>query len=229
MLPAGLLWQKALEPNLNLRPDQVRVNAVSGSLWDGQALLAVQSIPLLLDWDVEFSRIRGLALPIDIRVESHAGQLQANLVVGLADVLVDVDSLRVDLNALNPQFKRRRITLDGEVFAKGLVATVSDQKLSAVSGRFNWSGGNISYPVGRNSHERLMPAFSGQISTREDGLIELGIMDQGGSVNVIEGSLLPDGVGQLQVRRRLLDLADEPWSSNSTEQDVVFKVKKSIY
>lgn len=229
MLPAGLLWQKALEPNLNLRPDQVRVNAVSGSLWDGQALIAVQSVPVLLHWDVQFSQVRSLALPIDIEIESHVGQLQASLSVGAADVLIDVDSLRVDLSALSPQLKRRRITLDGEVFAKGLSAQLSDQKLVSASGRFNWSGGNIAYPVGRNNHERNMPAFSGQISTRDDGLIELGVVDQGGSLNVIEGSLLPDGVGQLQVRRRLLDLANEPWSSNSTEQDVVFKVKKSIY
>jgi hypothetical protein len=70
--------------------------------------------------------------------------------------------------------------------------------------------------------------FRADIKTR-DGVVSLGIRDPQASFDVISASLDQQGVGMMSITRRLLDLSREPWSQNSREQDVVFKVKKELF
>lgn len=228
-MPAAVLWKQVLEPNLPLRANQLQVKSLSGSVWDGRALVMVQRVPAVIDWQLEAVDLLGLSIPLAVKINTDFAELEARASVGPTTVNLTIDRADIALAGLNKQLVRQRVKLDGDLFAKGIELELIDQKLSQVSGRFSWSGGTIAYPVGRQQHERVMPSFVGSLQTNAEGVMSLQIRDEEGSVDSIVGELLPDGLAQLQVRRRLLDLADEPWSANSTEQDTVFKVKKNLY
>jgi hypothetical protein len=44
----------------------------------------------------------------------------------------------------------------------------------------------------------------------------------------MRGSWQVGGDALWEVTRRVLDIAQEPWSANSSETDVVFKIKKPL-
>lgn len=229
-LPASVLWHRGIAPHVNLKPMQLEVEALNGTIWDGQALLNVRRIPVLLNWQFAWSELQGLAIPLAIQVESGVGNFDVITHLGLNQQTLSLYHLQLDLDALNPELRAQRVTLDGEVFVNDLVLVLAEQKIESATGRLSWSGGDIAYPAGRQIHERTMPSFNVQIETLSPGEVELGVRDSGGRIDVIEADLEPSGVAMLRVRRRLLDIAQEPWSrGNSTEQDVVFKVKQNLY
>lgn len=231
LMPISVLWERAIAPNIQASDLPVQVAGFEGTVFDGRALVRYEGVPVLVDWKMILSSILTGGVDLEFEARTSAGEAQGSMLINASAQTIKLSSLNLDLSELSDvrQIKRHRIKLDGTLLSKDLNISVTDQRIESASGKISWSGGDIAYPAGRQLHERSMPAFRGDLGTREDGMIELNIRDAQGSFSVIEGSLLPDGVAQLQVRRRLLDLAEEPWSQNSSEQDVVFKVKKSIY
>lgn len=231
--PARVIWDQALAPNASvqsaLRSLGLKVEGLEGTIWDGRALLRYQGISSILDWDFSFTEIYRLNLPVDIEIVSQAGRLSALASASISGVDLHVSKAEIDLAALTPALRRQRVTLDGELLIKDLRVSLSDQKVNHGSGLMSWTGGDIAYPVQRAIHERSLPAFKVTVETRDDGIIYAGVRDSGGTFDVLEASLSPEGEAFAQVKRRLLDLADEHWPKNSRENDTVFKVKKMIY
>ncbi len=229
LMPASFLWEKAVKPNLNLRSAGVTVTGVEGTVWAGQALVVHKGVESVVSWDVAVPELLPLSLPIDLRINSHAGTADVLVKPALGVSSLLIRSLDLDLSALNSVLIRQRIKLSGTVLARDLFIEAEGRKILTAAGKLSWSGGEIAYPVQREIHERNAPLMRATVETRDDGLINAAIKDDESSVDAIVASLSPEGVALLQVRRRLLDLVDEPWSPNSTERDTVFKIKKSIY
>lgn len=229
LTPASFIWERVVSPKVSLAPYGAKVKQVHGRIWEGQVLFNIQGIDSILAWNLRLNRLVALQLPVDLELKSHAGSASASVVADMGGVHLNLASLDARLSALNKSLTRRRIKLDGLLVAKDIRLSLKDERLIAAEGQFSWSGGQIAYPVRREQHERDVPSFQGRITTREDGTTYIGIADPGSDFDPIEVSLTPEGVALLQVRRRLLDLVDEPWSSNSDARDVVFKIKKDIY
>jgi general secretion pathway protein N len=231
--PARVIWDQTLAPNASvqsaLRSIGLKVEGLEGTIWDGRVLLQYQGISSILDWRMSFAEIYRLNLPVDIAVDSQAGRLSALLNAGVSGLDLHVSKANVDLSVLTPALRRQRVTLDGELLVKDLRVVLSEEKVQHGSGLMSWTGGNIAYPAQRAIHERSLPAFKVTVETRDDGIIHAGVRDSGGVFDVLEASLSPEGEAFAQVKRRLLDLADEHWPKNSSEKDTVFKVKKMIY
>jgi hypothetical protein len=149
--------------------------------------------------------------------------------LSFSGVRAEIISAQIDLKPLTPIFKAERVTLDGELLVKNLSVLMENKQIKAAAGIASWSGGEIAYPAGREVHQRVFPAFKAVIETKDVGEIHLSIRDSQATFDVIDADLTVDGTGTLRITRRLLDLSDEPWSLNSKEQDVVFKVKKMLY
>lgn len=230
-MPVAWVWSQALEAELGapLKSSGVRVRELRGTMWQGAALLDIKNIAVLANWELDPQGLWSLRLPLSVKLESGSGSASATASLSYGQTLLNLNSLEFELSALNQQLRRERIKLDGVLQVQGLSLELEDQKVLSAAGKLSWSGGTIAYPAGREQHERQIPSMRGELVTREDGLIELGVRDSGASFDIILGQLLPDGLARLQVKRRLLDLAQEPWSNNSTEQDTVFKVQKPIY
>ena len=228
-MPASFVWQRLIEPQLHLQQTGVSVLAVDGRVWAGQAHIRYQQLEFIADWDILLSGLMTAAIPIDLTVQSHAGFAELSARLGLSESRIELKSADIDLQPLTPLFKRQRIELSGQMRVKDLVFDIVEQRVRSADGGFSWSGGEIAYPAAGSVHKREMPAFLGKIDSTGDGVIRMGIRDNQADFDLIEGTLQQDGTALITVKRRLLDLADEVWPRNSSEQDVVFKVKKVIY
>lgn len=229
MLPASVVWEKGIAPQVNTRQLGIDVQSVVGTIWDGQALIRYQGLSGIIKWDVSADGLLSFSLPVALNLESEVGDLNADLAISLSKIKAKVTQAQIDLKPLTPLFRAQRVSLDGELFVKDLEIHIEDNKLAQAQGMASWSGGDIAYPAGRAVHERSLPMFKAVLKTAESGEIYLGVRDPQANFDVINADLKTDGTAMLRITRRLLDLSSEPWSQNSTEQDVVFKVKKVLY
>jgi hypothetical protein len=228
-LPAEIVWHKGVVPQLKGNNIPVEVLSLNGTIWDGQALVRYQDIESIVNWDVSILGVLSLELPVALKINSQVGLVDIRASIGLNSIYVELLSADIELAKLTPLFKRQRVKLDGQLVAKDIQFEVVDNQFKSASGLLSWSGGNITYPAGRQLHERTLPMFKGRLVTKTNGDIFLGVRDVGASFDLIEGLLDIEGSALLTVKRRLLDLSDEAWPQNSQEKDTVFKVKKNIY
>ena len=229
LLPASIVWDKFLSTQLNARQLGINVQKVVGTIWNGQALIVYRGLSGIIHWNVDPSEVWMLSLPMSVSVNSQVGKLDAAIKSTFASVQAEIIKAEIDLKPLTPMFKAERVSLDGELFVKNLSVVMEDKKIKSAAGMASWSGGDIAYPAGREVHQRNMPMFKAIVETKESGEIYLSVRDSQATFDVIDATLALDGTGMLRITRRLLDLSDEPWSLNSREQDVVFKVKKMLY
>lgn len=229
LLPATIVWDKFLSTQLNTQQLGINVQKVVGTIWNGQALVIYKGLSGIIHWEVDPSETWMLSLPMSVSVNSQVGKLDAAIKLSFASVQAEIIKAQIDLKPLTPMFKAERVTLDGELFVKNLSVVMEDNKIKSAAGMATWSGGEIAYPAGREVHQRNLPMFKAVIETKKTGEIYLSIRDSQATFDVIDANLTVDGTGVLRITRRLLDLSDEPWSLNSREQDIVFKVKKMLY
>lgn len=227
-IPASVAWTHVIAPAAKVSSLGVRAKSFSGTVWNGKAHIAFRHLEGVLSWDVQLSKIFWGSLPATLELRSSAGDVEASVLASMRAQSVEFESITLAMDALNPFLRPQRVKLDGELFVKDLRLVVSDFELMSVAGRFNWSGGDVSYPAGRSVHERSFPPFLGSLDTDETDTITIGIRDQGAGFDVMRGRWEYSGEAVWEVTRRLLDIADEPWSQNSSESDVVFKLKKPI-
>lgn len=225
-LPASLVW-KYVSPQLPLKALQLDVKGVSGTVWKGAALLQSRGIEGVLGWDILFSGFLTGAIPVDLELKSNVGTLTTNVRMFSNGIELDDTKGDVNLLSLNSLLKKQRVTLNGEFKIDRLTIGYFDGAVTAADGLFSWTGGRVEYPAGREIHGNEFPSFTGMLDQKLD-ITSLTIKDTESSVNAIEAVMDNTGIATLKVTRRLLDLANEPWPKNSSETDVVFKVRRKI-
>ncbi|MFV1873494.1 MAG: type II secretion system protein N [Oleiphilus sp.] len=229
LMPANFLWERVVSPQINIKKIGLDVEKVAGTVWDGKALLRYQNISGIMAWEIEASKVLSLSLPIRLSLNSQIGEIKAHAKASLSKFELGISSAEVELKPLTPILRAQRVSLDGRLIVKDLAVVLEDQRVVSATGMASWSGGDIAYPAGREVHERTLPMFKALLQTKEKGSVHLGIRDAQATFDVIDASLSESGEGLVKITRRLLDLSNEPWSLNSREQDVVFKVKKTLY
>ncbi len=225
-LPIGVIWGQ-VSPKLPLRQLQLDVNGLSGTVWNGEALISVRGIEGVLGWDVSVMGLFTGQLPIDLALKSHVGDIQTTVKLTIGGGEIYNTKGEVRLAAFNPILKGQRLTLDGDVKIENLVLSYQGGQIAAASGLLNWTGGRVQYPAGRDTHENQFPPFVATLGQKADDVV-VAIRDSQSSVNSIEADLDKTGMATVRVKRRLLDVANEPWPKNSSESDVVFKVRRKI-
>lgn len=225
-LPASVVW-KYVSPQLPLQSLQLDVKGVSGTAWKGYAYLHSRGVEGVLGWDILFSGLLTGAIPVDLELESNVGDLTTSVRLFSNGIELDDTKANVNLLSLNPLLKKQRLTLSGDFKIDRLSIGYFDGALTASEGSFNWTGGRIDYPAGREIHGNDFPSFTGELGRKSD-VTSLTIRDAESSINSIEADMDNTGVATLKVKRRLLDLANEPWPKNSSETDVVFKVRRKV-
>ncbi|KZZ59520.1 hypothetical protein A3762_00635 [Oleiphilus sp. HI0125] len=227
-LPASVLWTKVIEPAVKTKSLGIMPKSFAGTAWDGEAYVSFRHLEGVFSWKLSVLDVFGGSIPLQVDVRSTAGDASAILDIGLRDQSLSIETLRLDTEKLNPFLRIHRVKATGEVYVKDLSVRLEKRRVASIDGRFTWAGGEVSYPAGRDIRDRVMPAFGGQIQTQESGDIVLGIRDQEASFDTMRVTWSANGDALWEVTRRVLDVAQEPWAANSTEQDVVFKVKKPV-
>ncbi len=230
--PASLAWQ-LVEKHIQL-PKNLQINTVSGKVWDGNVLGEVV-VPemgirrkVLLDWRLSLRRLFLGKVSILVHTRTAGVEMVSFVTQGISGSEVTIESATIDLAKFNDIAQRQRVTLSGEVTVEALGIQLESQKIAGASGRLRWSGGEIAYPVGSEQHAPILPPFAGQL-TSADGNLAVGIRDDQAAFDVISVSVNAQGWMQTAVKKRLVDLAGEPWRESVPETQTVFSIKRKLF
>lgn len=227
-MPANILWQRVLAEQIPLQKVGVKVLGVDGSIWDGKAHVRYRHLEGIVDWEISFAELLTGRIVLNLVADSALGELGITTAISPSSAEINLPKAEIALSQISPFLRRERITLDGVAHINGLNIELEGMRVVSASGKGSWSGGQVTYPVGRKVNKRDMPAFYAELGTNDDGVIGLGIRDPDASFDVIDATLDKEGVALLQVKRRLLDLAGER-ARHKNETDTVFKIKKPLY
>lgn len=225
-VPIGWVWHQ-LSGEVRL-PSQVQVRQVSGTLLGGAAGVAVAGFPVRVQWHFGWPSVAELAMPIEFSVSSSQSRLEglataawpgsfemsANGVVAVSEF---EDLIRQSGGAM----------IEGEVTIDRLNLAWSDDHLQNAQGLGRWNGGRVSWPMGNQTGQAQFPPMQANLDTVEGG-IALDISEQGGDGPAADASILWDGMMEIRVYKRMVDLARQPWPDTANPGDVVFRVRQPL-
>lgn len=228
-LPAAFVWGY-LSPHVSNQLKQMRLDItnVAGTVWRGQVLLNYQGHNVLAGWHLEGSQLLSGKLGVVIDAKSSLGELHGEVFSNLNDHDVSIRSAKVFLGKVTPFISKTKVVLDGVFEAENVRLVLHEKEITDSMGLFSWSGGDISYPVGRQHHQRSLPPFEGIISW-QDPNIHLGIRDDSSDFDVIEVMLSQAGMLRVSAKKRILDIAKENWPSSDGPRKSVFSIRRKIF
>lgn len=225
-IPAGWIWHMSRDA-VSLPPGVV-VEQVSGQLWNGSVQARVMGHSLQAGWQIEGVMSRGAMLPVSWQVNSSRSHLQGELrLSGLNALDLSADG-RINIPEFSREIQRNGgAMLEGDITVDSLSLATRDGTLKALQGRASWPGGQVSWPVGGNRQSAVLPPMRARVAENQ-GRIDLDVSRADSPDPVITANLQPDGMMQIQLFRRLLDLVNQPWSGSAAPGDVVFSVKQRV-
>ena len=124
---------------------------------------------------------------------------------------------------LSGVFKLAPLTLD----IKYKTRSIEDINLDGPY-EIDWSGGQISYILAQQFFQVELPPLTAQ-GTLENGQAATIISRMDDKKRLLELSLKKDGISNIRVLRRLLELTNTPWIGNQELDDVVIEIERKIF
>ena len=81
--------------------------------------------------------------------------------------------------------------------------------------------------MGNNIGQADFPPMLATMDSTADG-VALVISEQGGDGPAADAEIRWNGMMELRVYKRMIDLADQPWPDSANPSDVVFRVKQPL-
>lgn len=225
-VPAGWVWHKA-SPYVSL-PPQVQVQQIAGRVWDGAASLVVAGFPLRVEWQLGWPSITQLEQPVRISVASLQSEVSGDIAVGWPE--------NARLNARGTiavaefeELIRRSggAMIEGDVSIDRLALEWADGRVIRADGLGRWAGGNVSWPMGDQTGQAKFPPMQATMDTTSGG-VALVVAEQAGSGPAADASILWNGMMELRVYKRMIDLAGQPWPDSASPDDIVFRVRQPL-
>lgn len=225
-VPAGWAWQQVSD-RVSL-PQQVEIRQVSGRVWDGAAGLRVAGYPVRVDWQLGWPSLTELSLPVDLAVATSQSEIEGDITVAWPQ--------RAEINAKGQvvvsEFKdliRRAggAMIEGNVSIDRLNLVWEDNRVTLAEGLGRWAGGQVSWPMGNQTGQARFPPMQAELDTTQGG-VALTVAEQGGDGPAADAQILWNGMMELRVYKRMVDLAGQPWSDSANPGDVVFRVRQPL-
>lgn len=197
-----LSWLLPLVEN-RLTPLGVSVSQVEGSIWQGQGQISERTLGnAKVQWDIQLLSLFLLKAPIDLKVSNSYADLEGTVAISPFGLSVSELSGYIDEKAFQSVYQPYRADLSGRLQLSGVSADVSwGRKLGDASGQLSWSGGPISFPVGRSVQSYQVPTMLGELTSDDSQwLVDIkGQQDQ----QFIQAYLTREGMGTLSIKRVL--------------------------
>lgn len=225
-LPAGFVWLQ-LRPQIQLPPG-VSVTQVSGTWWRGAAAAVVSGYPLRLQWQLGWPQLTQLAAPVSWKLDTARSELKGNVRFTWPDAaaVTAQGALVVDeFEALVRQSGGAMIA--GAVSVERFQLQWQNGQVISASGFGQWPGGLVSWPLAGRTEQANFPPMQATLSTTGGGL-DLLIAARDGDGPAARANVLFTGMLELQVYKRMLDLAAQPWPDTAQPGDVVFRVRQPL-
>ncbi len=226
LVPAGWIWQQA-SAQVPL-PAQVQVMQVAGRLWDGEAGIVVAGFPLRVDWRLQMPSVTSLELPARISVESSQSSLHGDVTVGWpASAQLDASGIVVVAEFEDMIRRSGGAMIEGEVIIDRLKMAWADNQITRAEGLGRWGGGLVTWPMGGQREQAEFPPMQATMDTTQGG-VSLTIAEQDGQGPAAGASVLWNGMMELRVYKRMVDLAGQPWPDSASPGDVIFRVRQPL-
>lgn len=226
LVPAGWVWQQA-SAHVNL-PPEVQVRQVSGKLWDGAAGVVVAGYPVRVGWALGWPSLGGTTMPVDIELDTAQSSLQGKLTVGWPlNAALDASG-HVGVAEFRDLIRQSGgAMIEGDVAIDRLQLAWEDNRVIRADGLARWPGGRVTWPMGDQTGSADFPPMQANLDMVQGG-VELKIAEQGGAGPAAQANLLWNGMMEIRVYKRMVDLAGQPWSGSASPDDVVFRVRQPL-
>ena len=226
LVPVGWLWQQA-GGQVSL-PPEIKVKQINGHLWEGVAGLVVADFPVRLDWSVGAPSLAKLALPTDFSISTLASSIQGEArFIWRDEVTVRAEGI-IDVSEFEPLIRRSEgAIIEGNVVIDHLSIAWADQGLVRTEGLGRWDGGLVTWPMGNKRGSADFPPMRATLASTRDG-ISLAVSEQGGEGPAAAVDIRWNGMMDLRIYKRMVDLAQQPWPDSAKADDVVFRVRQAV-
>jgi len=226
LVPAGWLWQQ-VSGQVRL-PPQVKVVGVSGPWWNGVAGLRLQGRDVRFEWTLDWPSLSELELPLNFGVQTASSRLNGHVALGWPAEAALQATGRVHVPEFEDLIRQSNgALLEGDVMIDQLQLTWAENQLAEARGRGHWPGGRVTWPVGEGVQSAQFPAMSASLEQLSNG-VTLTIAQQDQPDPAAEADILRNGMLEVRVYKRLIDLAGQPWSGTANPGDVVFRVQQPL-
>lgn len=226
LLPAGWAWQW-LSPQVKL-PPQVTINQVSGQLWEGAAGFTFAGRPLRLSWNIETPSLLDLTLPLSFSLNSAQSEVDGRLSLSWPDDATLTARGHVRVREFEDLIRRSGgAMLTGDVVIERLDLEWIDGEFGDGQGLARWSGGEVTWPVGGGVQSADFPPMEATLNAAA-GRMSMAILQQGESEPAANADIFPDGMLEIRVYKRMIDLAGQSWSGAASPGDVIFRVRQPL-
>ncbi|NMT64760.1 type II secretion system protein N [Marinobacter orientalis] len=226
LVPAGWLWHQA-SAHIQL-PPEIQVGQVSGKAWSGAAGAVVAGYPVTLEWQLGTPSLPGLSLPVVFSVVSSQSSVDGRVsfnregngsldAKGRLAVAEFGDLIRRSGGAL----------IEGDVIIDRLALAWQDGRITSADGIGRWAGGEVTWPMGDSVGQAEFPPMEATLDSTADG-VALVIAEQGGDGPAADVEIRWNGMMDLRVYKRMVDLAGQPWPDSARPGDVVFRVRQAL-
>lgn len=223
-VPAGWIWHQA-SPHISL-PPQVQVQRVSGTVWQGAAAVVIAGYPVRAGWELGWPSVSSLQWPVSISIASSQSELNGEVTIGWpGSMLLDARGL-IAVSEFEDLIRQSGgAMIEGDVIIDRLQVSWEDNRLADARGYGRWGGGPVSWPMGNQTGQANFPPMEADLDTTGNG-IALTVQEQGGQGPAADANIQWNGTMELRVYKRMVDLADQPWSGSAQPDDVIFRVRQ---
>lgn len=226
LVPAGWLWQQ-LQGRVSL-PPEIQVQQFAGQLWNGVARLSVAGFPVRAEWDLGLPSLSALALPVDFSLATAGSTVQGDALVSWRGSGEVHAGGIIGVSEFEPLIRRSGgAVIEGDVTIERLNLAWADQTITEMNGSGRWGGGEVTWPMGNSRGRADFPPMRATLDSDADG-VTLVVSAEGGEGPAAVADIRWTGMMDLQVFKRMVDLAQQPWSGTARADDVVFRVRQRL-
>ncbi len=223
--PAGLL-DRLLEAG-----GQADMTDTRGTVWQGQANLLVNGLPLgTVNWDFAATSLLQLQPGYDWRLEGDGKQLNGYSAAGFNSLQTQAQG-NIDNSAVNPLLRPYDIFVSGQfVLQPTSVALQTDSsQITQLDGQIDWSGGLVRYTLSGILRESTLPPLSAFLSMSAAGSPEAIVYVSGQQTPVMIATLGEDGFAKVSITKLFTKLVGNAWPGSDPDHAVVIEVEEQIF
>ncbi len=230
--PLQLAWPY-IQPKLQNIP--VTFSQIKGTLWQGEAQVQTSIIGMRdvhASWVISPWSLLTLTLKTDLKLKAAGLEAKANLQTDRSQTIT-LSDLNVYLHSsiLKPMLNPKNVHLAGEFNLNKANAKIALQEkkfiIHQLDGQVVYSGGQVGFPVDGNPIQATLPMLIGTLNkTDNKAVLQLTTTDQ---LSVGQGYIQPDGWAGMAVKRRFLDILQQPWPAKAQADTVIFEVSQKIF
>lgn len=231
-LPASVLFA-TFEPKL--LPKALQLGKAHGSVWQGRIGLNYLDMAFSADWDLTPSQaLRGrLAADIGL-VELRDSKTNAAWVKAKCFGSIFSSTGCEDVEGFLPaslvnRLANKQFSIERDITLQALAVTYQSQHFTWASGEINWPGGQVTYQdPARGSQQVVLPALTIKVAEQE-GRLQASLMPQGTEDVLVDVRVDGQGMADLAVRKRMLDLLGQSWGKPVSPDFVVFEIQQPLF